>query len=186
MGKFDYAGSVCYNGVQPFLLDKYRKVFKREYSVLVFSIGIWEVFRPWDCGNGSTDVWDLLDNLRNFSSPSLFVVWKTFGPNGKPGGKDAIYNALNNRTRDWFAENKPPYMDLVDFDRAIQERAWNESRIKGDLAPHFGLEARLLSIEMVTDVVRRKQDRGKSSLAQEASGEFWSLLSPLWKRRRHF
>ena len=72
---------------------------------------------------------------------------------------EQIDELLVTAARSWFAEKQPPYMDLADFNLEIDERAHGRDRIEGDLRPHWGLEGRLLSIQMVSDSVRRKQER---------------------------
>lgn len=169
-GKFDlgvYAG--CYDRLLD-NLKNYTELLQPEYSVLVISGGIWESVRPWDCRRAnetdegvSSHALDLLDFLfQEVSGPSLFVIWKTHGPQAddqRNAKMEAIDQSIVTAARSWFAEQQPPYMDLADFNLEIEERAHGSDRINGDLRPHWGLEARLLSIEMVSDIIRRKQER---------------------------
>ena len=170
-GKFDlgwgWGGHGCYKGLLWNLEKKYAELLKRKYSVLVISAGSWESARPLTCRRvNETDkgvTLDLLDFLfQEVSGPSLFVIWKTHGPraDGERTAKmEAIDQSIVTAARSWFAEHQPPYMDLADFNLEIEERAHGRDRIKGDMAAHWGLEARLLSIQMVSDIIRRKQER---------------------------
>ncbi len=184
-GKFDFKAPVCFKHQLSFV-KKHRDFLRRSYSVLIVTGGIWEVVK--DDGicemkielqgheqNNNTTVsqiipsnevlTNLLNALSELSGPSFFVVFMTFGPSAgqKHQENNQLYKELNGVTRDWFAATKPPHMDIVDFDKAIEERAWGQHRIHGDLDPHWGLEARLLSIQMVSDVVQRKQIRAASN-----------------------
>ena len=67
--------------------------------------------------------------------------------------------------RDWFAEKQPEHMDLADFDWAMKNRSYGENRISGDRGAHWGREARLLSIELISDILRRKQERDRATRA---------------------
>ena len=107
---------------------------------------------------------ELMDFLWELSGPSMFVIWKTHGPkNNQTILQEQTEQKLVNRTRDWFAEKQPKYMDLADFNLAIRERSYGTNRIEGDLPPHWGFEARLLSIELISDILRRKQERQRVS-----------------------
>lgn len=48
-------------------------------------------------------------------------------------------------------------MALADFRYAVRDRTYHAARNRGDLKPHWGLEARLLSIDMVARLVDQKQ-----------------------------
>ena len=56
-------------------------------------------------------------------------------------------------------------MDLADFEWAMQNRSYGENRIEGDTRAHWGLEARLLSIELISDILRRKQERERATVS---------------------
>ena len=177
-GKFDYLRRDCTKDILDWV-TKRQDFLRQHYSVLVVANGIWEVVRPNDCkkkievpvdGTNTTVsqvipssqvLKDLLNALSELSGPSFFVVFKLFGPSLDQRNKEnnTIYKDLTSAARDWFTENSPPYMDIVDFDKAIKGRTFGENRISGDLKAHWGLEARLLSIQMIADVVERKQIR---------------------------
>ena len=168
-GKFDLWNRLdCYDALMS-KLKNHTELFEREYSILVVSGGVWESIRPHVCKRANetnkgivSHALDLLDFFHAVSGPSLFVIWKTHGPmsdDQRTARMDQIDQSLVTAARGWFIEKQPPYMDLVNFYWEIQERAHGRDRIDGDLRPHWGLEARLLSIEMVSDVVRRKQER---------------------------
>lgn len=167
-GKFDLSSSACLKGILS-TIKEYKKEYEHEYSVLIISSGIWEVIRPWDCKGTNESVSheaiskrqeDLLDFLLEFSGPSMFVIYKTHGPSKHQNGEQVrIEQGLVNRSRDWFGEKQPKFMDLADFHWAIRNRTYGPDRIDGDLKPHWGLEARLLSIELISNSVRLKQER---------------------------
>ncbi len=169
-GKFDlgFKGGCFTRFMYP--MKTHIDLMKREYSILVISAGIHESERPQLCQNATesdevvaSHALDLLDFLfQEVSGPSLFVIWKTHGTksNDQSNAKTKrIDQSIVTAARSWFAEQQPPYMDLADFNLEIEERTHGPDRIEGDLKAHWGLEARLLSIEMISDIVRRKQER---------------------------
>ena len=50
-------------------------------------------------------------------------------------------------------------MGLADFNTAMHPRLFGKHRISGDLKPHFGVEARLLSIDMVSQLVLMSREK---------------------------
>jgi hypothetical protein len=139
---------------------------QREYSVIVLSLGIWEVDRPWDCRSANASetpayfLNKLLDAFELLSGSSLYIIWKTNGPSqneNKDRGNRTI--ALIKNAQDWFASHNPLYMGLADFGTAAIQgnRSFDSNRISGDLKPHWGLEARRLSIQMAGHIVQTKQ-----------------------------
>ena len=162
-GKFDLMYSMCFDKTKPKLKEK-KEVLEREYSVMIFSLGIWEVVRPLDCRipnvTAATVVVEVLENLRALSGPSLFVIWKTHGPHLNHSNTPTLGKGIISAIHTWFLEEQPPYMDLADFRWALRDRSFHPLRITGDLEPHWGLNARLLSIEMISHIVDAKQKRG--------------------------
>jgi len=150
------------------LLEEHKAMIEREYSVMIVSQGIWEVIKPWDCRiqnvTAATRVVEVLNNLRALSGPSLFVIWKTHGPHPNHINTPTLGEGIIAAVHNWFLEEQPSYMDLADFRSAVRERTFGALRIKGDLIPHWGLDARLLSIEIISHVVEKKQKReGKTA-----------------------
>jgi hypothetical protein len=70
-GKFDLIVDVCLKNTIS-QVEERKKLFQREYSVMVFSQGIWEVTRPLDCSvpnvTVATMVTEVLDDLRALTS----------------------------------------------------------------------------------------------------------------------
>ena len=56
-----------------------------------------------------------------------------------------IYNHIAKE----FIETQP-YMSYVDWGREIEQRSFGSSKIKGDMSPHYGLQARTLLTNMLT------------------------------------
>jgi len=168
IGKFDFVRSPkmpCFNGYS----TKIRTIssfLQREYSVIILSLGIWEVDRAWDCRSANKTetpaflLNTLLDTLELLSGSSLYIIWKTNGPSQlESGNRGKGTIALIKNAQDWFASHNPLYMGLADFGTVVIQgnRSFDSNRIQGDLKPHWGLEARRLSIQMAGDLVERKQ-----------------------------
>jgi hypothetical protein len=160
--KFDLQGSPCYHEVfrlenlemQTGLNTRTATKFSDEYDVLVVEMGIWEIEREKVCRqhNISNDARMLksLKAMQRISSPNLTVIWKTAGPSSHKGSNRKRVIGMNDRIRNWFNETAPRHMHLLDFQKQILPRSEGDLRISGDLPPHWGLEARTMSANMLT------------------------------------
>ena len=168
IGKLDfidsgnYIDSACYKQVIADLLLPNMTALLHRYSVVVFSLGVWEVVRAWDCHSANATetanfvLTHLLEDLNAVSSSQLFIIWKTHGSSATEEDNQQQRNStlkLAQTATDWFYRRKPPFMGLADFSTAMHPRLFGTQRISGDLNPHFGVEARLLSIDMVSQLV---------------------------------
>ncbi|VEU44651.1 unnamed protein product [Pseudo-nitzschia multistriata] len=166
IGKFDFSAHVCFQGI-PWMLrqDDIVHTIESNYSVLIISMGIWEVTRAWDCRieglTSSSVLTEALDALERLSGPELFVVWKTHGPVAGEKDLGAETVKLQSVARRWFESNRPEHMDLSDFGGVVLDgnRSFGEERLVGDLKPHWGATARTLSIQMASNSVHLKQQR---------------------------
>jgi hypothetical protein len=147
---------ICFSDVQKFLSTdmEYGNKTSQDYNVLVVGLGIWEIIRAWDCrrGRNETDAGKRLQmalkSLSDVGSPNFRIIWRSMGFSTKsPDTKDTIH--LYNQIAKEFIETQP-YMSFVDWGSEIESRSFGSSKIKGDLAPHYGLEARTLLINMLT------------------------------------
>jgi len=126
------------------------------YDVIIVQHGIWEIMQRWNCqklgGSSMTKEMDMLESLssaQRMASVTLKFIWVTIGPSEI---HDDYNNTLayNTVIRDWFKEQEPKHMYLLDFERMVLPRSLGSARIKGDLPPHWGVEARTLNAQMLT------------------------------------
>merc|ERR1719203_732679 len=164
--KLDHTGGwVCFDGnLSGTKVEKLSKM----YDVLVVATGIWEVERPWECRKPNVTLEerlvDTLSMLKRISSPHLQVIWKTLGGTAwgttKSQMKEAV-ETINAITRKWFMDQQQHddddgpllNMHLMDWGKQILPRTYGGKRIPGDLKPHWGTEARTLTIQMITQIL---------------------------------
>lgn len=157
-GKFDLIELHCLKEIFP-RLQNHTSLSRLNYSVIILSMGIWEVVRAGNCKTNETPqliLMRVLDTLKDLSSSSLYIIWKTHGPSGaEENTKGQKTLELIETAQNWFSMHKPLHMGLSDFGFEIynSSRSFGINRIKGDLQPHWGLQARTLSIQMVTNLV---------------------------------
>ena len=165
-GKFDlFSDQPCLRGISPLLFNLTRTL-EEGYSVLILSLGIWEVVRPRDCRSSNTSeipekfLIELLDSLNEISNPSLFIIWKTHGSTAhEQSNLDMRQKTMSliQAAEQWFVSTAPKYMGLANFGAAVSSRSYGTNRIAGDLKPHWGYEARLLSMQLIGHLVLQNQ-----------------------------
>jgi hypothetical protein len=178
IGKLDYAQAHCYNSILKHL-QTHRDLIRREYSVLILSVGMWEVARLDVCKKTKPrKLVELLDYVRDhLAGPSLLVIWKIHGPRDlpPPSPQDlpmkteaARDQTFANVARNWFRaqeEEEQPFLHLQmhDFRWVVRDHSYGEQRFKGDSPAHWALEVRLLSLEIVSRMIDKWRKHQKQA-----------------------
>jgi hypothetical protein len=153
----------CFDDVRRFMTWARPQI--QQYTVIIISVGIWEVMKPEECPNsGIPALQRTLDFLHEYAvknKNNVHIIWKTHGGNEEETPEQQQYTQqIHQATRDWFVAarirlddndnviNSP--LELVDFGTQVLPRTYGENRIFGDSTSHFGHEARLLSLQMIT------------------------------------
>ena len=154
--------NVCLIGVESNMIN--HKSLLERYSVIVFSVGLVNVsFQK--CQNkkrsNTQQVHDVLDYLRDeIAQPDRIVIWKVHAP-----GRPMFINATRDQevaeaSLEWFRNNpNATGMELADFRYGVHERTAEPNRIYGDHHMHWGLNARLLSIDLVSRIIARTKSQ---------------------------
>jgi hypothetical protein len=135
-------------------------------DVLVISLGIWEVMQQWLClhpihgrdtiavlNETITAVEQLLDK-----NTGVTVLWRTSGFDGRAKKVEEIkeQNRYIMDRIDTYSESKYQHglasrFLYVHWGGAIEPRSFNETRIAGDIHPHYGFQARFVLAQMITN-----------------------------------
>ena len=139
--------------------------FQQDYDLVIVANGIWELARKRDCDKqsppGTTTEERLqrtLDNLEKNNPDGLHVVFRTSGWDKKYFENDSTIRNANALTRQFFNDldqqselgRYRKNLTLVDWGGVMESRSYNKERIEGDMAAHYGIEARLLFIQQLT------------------------------------
>lgn len=171
-GEFMQANGACMGDV----MDMFQSELDGESNVtagidtIIIAIGIWEVMRPQDCrGNSNLTlnekedaVIDLMDRYLH-ENPDTRIVWRLGGYFGaqETDGYNLKIRIMNDRMLNKFdaymARMDHGRFSYVDWAGAVRERSF-EHRIVGDMKPHYGLEPRLVSIHMITNVLQEMEN----------------------------
>jgi hypothetical protein len=148
----------------------------KSVDVIIVSVGVWEAYRPKDCKdrsgknrNTNTLMKDTIALLEQLQSSGTVIVWRTSGF-GEPKYKKFLVD-FNEKAMDLIdnfslkqqtSNNSTSNLTFVDWGGAVLTRSFGHDRIKGDIVPHYGVEARHAGIQMITNQVAGMLERAVS------------------------
>lgn len=163
--RLDYVKAGCVGDMFDFFQGSRFRAIQKDYSILVTSGGTWDTSfnTASTCRRRPAQLDNLMILLQTVQSPSLSVIWRTAGFSNYP--RDVERNAslfvldFNRKAisqirdfataclKDTGQESKLTY---IDWGKAIFPRSFGQKeRLHGDTPMHYGLEARLLFIQML-------------------------------------
>ncbi|KAG7346022.1 hypothetical protein IV203_005090 [Nitzschia inconspicua] len=148
---------ICFSSISDFVNES---TVASHYSIVIYSLGIWEVVRPRDCRNSGLDsLSHSLSLLQEFSERTqTIIVWKTHGGSFMENEKQRNFTqSIQDVARKWFETHQPRNMILVDFGTQVVPRTYGNNRISGDVHAHFGADARTLSLQMIIDAIYKQK-----------------------------
>ena len=107
---------------------------------------------------------ETLDKLAMLAeqSPELLIIWRTSGYYDGDT-QSHIVQEMNNRAvkfiRDWNVEHHPlrnrgkSNFLCMDFGTAVEHRSHGRKRLRGDMQAHYGLEIRVLQVQLLTNLL---------------------------------
>ena len=163
---YDWSPLMCLRDAMNYTLEN-KQMLIDNYSTIIFSLGIWEVIRPYDCGKkDETYVLEVLDTIQRelAEGGNLNIVWKVHVGSGNENHFQKKKGAaVQQWTREWFTKsqqqtNLTNNMRMVDLAKELEARTYGSSRIQGDLQPHVGPAARTLLLQMVTHAMIQQKE----------------------------
>ncbi|KAI2505790.1 hypothetical protein MHU86_8652 [Fragilaria crotonensis] len=165
---FMLSSLACFFDVQDFLRNEMNlshspRTNILEFDVIIIAIGVWELVREWDCRRDGmidrpTRVTALLQTCLEFTQQTgIPIVFRTSGYQAQ-ANEVQIRNhkhdagVINNAAMD-FVDSLQGQSGLtyIDWGGAILERSFGPDRIEGDIKAHYGVEPRLVLMQMLTN-----------------------------------
>jgi hypothetical protein len=179
---YDYINSNCLGNIYDFVTDELLTLqpITSHYTMYIVGPGVWETVKQSACHHPLFDklhskqvkwpdtLYQLLhmtlENLARLAdqSPDLLIVWRT---SGYYDGDEQSYviKEMNKRAtayiNDWNKNhtersgNSCRNFISIDFGSAIEHRSHGRQRLRGDMQAHYGLEARILQVQMLTNLL---------------------------------
>jgi hypothetical protein len=167
-GSFILQGATCWKGLEVFVRDELSGIsnITADVDIIIISLGIWEAIKAWKCRESNENPRSMLQRqndtialLAKLQSPQRTIVWRTSGFEQSRAKEDFIVE-MNAKAMDQMEEiassvgrspNSTSNLTYVDWGGAIQPRSFEEARIAGDIRAHYGIEARYVLVQMITN-----------------------------------
>ena len=163
---YDYQSTSCLRDVREFTnnaLETMHTGGTRDYSLLVVGVGVWEIVRIADCSEGGDSssypnatyakLQKTVEALCKLQGPNLKIVWRTSGFDSNHVSGNEVLKEINKRAMDQIdvfnSMHPESNITYIDWGAEIWPRSNGKDRINGDLRSHYGLEARLLLIQLL-------------------------------------
>ena len=131
-----------------------------EFDLLVVALGVWEQVRAEFCRSGRNGTLEeavsnatlALVELLN-DRPQLTVVWRTSGFIADKNQRGEV-DRFNKAVIDTAGE-RHDRLHVIDWSSHIEDRSF-EHRIPGDIRAHYGVEPRLVFLQLMTNVLQKQ------------------------------
>jgi hypothetical protein len=181
-GNFLLRGAICLGELEKILSKEVSGKSKTtaDVDIVVISLGIWEAVRPNMC-NGNHRINpqkksmprllnDTISHLEKLQSPQRSIVWRTSG-HTDTGKRESVILQMNGKAMDQIDEfassemsrspKRTSNLTYVDWGGAIYPRSIGKARIKGDHYVHYGVTARFVMVQMVTNQLASQMPGGQ-------------------------
>ena len=163
--EYNFVHTFCLFQLEQFLMSELKdQQITKNVDVMVISQGIWEAVpsKTAICQEGANNrtfpeiQTRNIELLAEFASanPSTNIIWRTSGHYAAPAPRNpkAIYILeANKQAVEQITNLGIKNLVLADWGGALFHRSFGPARIKGDLAPHYGLEGRLVMIQLIAN-----------------------------------
>lgn len=172
-GEFIKMKMTCFSHVEWFLNEELEgnSNLTSKVDLVVLVLGIWDVVHEWECRGKNTTrkplerLEDLIKVAARFTvKTGKRIVWRTSGFDGDKTDNNKLVYALNDRLMnaiDHFhhdehggkeeQEEAPNLLTYINWGGAVEDRSFGLERIIGDLPSHYGVEPRVVLVQMLTN-----------------------------------
>lgn len=165
-GDLFFRNAPCLKSVESFI-PKYTELVA-SMDLIVVALGVWHSVRQSDCQDPRSlheQVSHIVEMLKemiplaaNNTKGKFAIVWRTSGwsESGKTQPKIEEYNAAIRKVFDEVQSSghrRNSILTYMDWGNAVRPRSFGKDRIAGDIVAHYGLEARLSAVMMLTNVL---------------------------------
>lgn len=160
---FDYRKLNCLRHIVNFAKEQHAGNITKDYSLIIVSLGVWETVKKKDC-LGDLEMFfpnatyayltDALEAMSKLQDSSTTVVWRTSGFVDEDSEGNTVLKEMNQRVIRHIHSlqtngNDASNITYVDWGSEIAPRSIGGDRIQGDMPAHYGLEARLLFLQLL-------------------------------------
>ena len=153
-GTFTMASAACSRDVE-FIADHWSQ-WRGHVDLIVIDLGIWECTPGYrrTCRVPNETMYQVIDRVvLTLPLDEVEVIWRTTGYSAEARTERSV-DALNEYVKNKIRDINHPNLTYFDWSAAVRERSIGDDRLVGDLKPHYGLEPRLVAIQMLANTLR--------------------------------
>ena len=156
---------MCLQEVRSILSEEISKggIVTPDFDLIIVSVGIWHQMKPKHCPMQNETIYEVVYDITRLMNelttiqPRLKILWRTSGwAQKRPVSTQLIVQHVNNAIMESVDKsnsehNNKDRISYVDWGGAIAPRSYGIDRIKGDMVAHYGVEPRLVLIQMIAN-----------------------------------
>jgi hypothetical protein len=140
----------------------------QDADIIILAIGAWEEGQKFQCAKHANNATieeqverglDAMESYQQLTNKTIIVRSSGFFDIGVNRSDDQFVRKMNKLTMDKvdaFRHNdkRPlghPKLTYVDWGTAVEPRSFGANRVQGDHVAHYGLECRLVALQMMTN-----------------------------------
>jgi hypothetical protein len=168
-GDYVYAMKNGFTELIAFVADEVsgKSNITENFDTIIIGMGNWNIGKQ-EVNTTLSSVTAAIDVLGKLQSVGKTIIWRTSGfrSQDKPGISNEVFFVVNKRVLDQInsistrlqqENNTVSNLTCINWPGAIFPRSFGKTRISGDTWNHYGLEARLVFIQMVTNQLASRQ-----------------------------
>jgi hypothetical protein len=168
-GDYVYVMKKRFGGLRSFLAAEVsgKLNITEHFDTIIIALGNWDNLSPkTERSNIFSDVTAAIDELGKLQSVDKTIIWRTSGFRDDAGASAEFFFEVNKRVLDQInsistrlqqESNTVSNLTCINWPGAIFPRSFRSDRIAGDSLEHYGLEARLVFIQMITNQLASRQ-----------------------------
>jgi hypothetical protein len=169
VGDYVYVKKGRFRDLGSFLADEVsgKSNVTDNFDTIIIALGNWDSLSPKrERSNILSNVTAAIDVLGKLQSIGKTIIWRTSGFRADNGASDEFFFEVNKRALDQInviatrlqqERNTVSNLTCINWPGAIFPRSSGANRIAGDSNQHYGLEARLVFIQMITNHLASRQ-----------------------------
>jgi hypothetical protein len=169
VGDYAYVQKVWFSDVRSFFQDELsgKSSITKNFDTIIIAMGNWDSVSPKEeRSNILSNMTAAIDALGKLQSTLKTIIWRTSGfrhDNGKANeyffevNKKAVDQINSIATRMQQESKKVSNLTCINWSGVIFPKSFGSDRIRGDSPDHYGLEARLVFIQMITNHLVSRQ-----------------------------
>jgi hypothetical protein len=169
-GDYVYVLKKIFRELVSFFADEVSGKLKitENFDTIIIGMGNWDNKLPKTERNKTlSSVTAAIDVLGKLRSVGKIIIWRTSGFRDDEGASDEYFFEVNKRVLDQInsistrlqqESNTVSNLTCINWPRAIFLRSFGSDRIAGDTLDHYGLKARLVVMQMITNQLVSRQD----------------------------